>query len=489
MIQKKYSHQSANIQKEHEVLLKISQSIISTLDYEKVLQIISDGMSELLGIETAAIYLLESKDVLYLGATTPPLDPNMPYAFRKALVKDHPHIQKTIKSKLSLFIPDTNLAKLSNPEKEVVLLRNLRSLVFFPFVQEQKVLGVLILGTRHEPRSFTDSEIDLGQTVANQLSIGIQNARLHYDLQIRNKELRAEIKQREKIEQELKNHQDNLEKLVKKKTKALDIAIENLKATNIELSSKNGIIEKQNKELKETLKNLRETQSRLIQSEKMASLGVLTAGVAHEINNPLNFIMGAYEGLKNNLPQGDCKLQKELLDVLKTGLDRAQNIVKSLNQLNRNNNAKSENCSISEIIDNCLIILHGRYKDRIDIRKSNSAKNPNINGNVGNLHQVFLNILTNAIQSINDKGEITISTFSQNNNLVIDIMDTGVGIDNQHISKITDPFFTTRAPGEGIGLGLSIAYRIIQEHNGSLEFESTPNKGTKARITLPIKPK
>jgi signal transduction histidine kinase len=476
--------------REQNILLEISTNIISTLDYEKVLQIISDGMSDLLEIETAAIYLIEGENELYLGATTPPLPPDFPEYLRRFPVVDHFHIQKTILSRTSKFILDTSLETLTPAEQEIVAVRKLRSLLYFPFIKEDHVIGVLILGTSNKTRNFSKEEIELGQTVANQLSIGIQNARLHHDLKMKNEELKNEIQVRMAIAHELKNHRDNLEKLVNEKTRALDETIEVLKTTNDELYLKNDTIEKQNIELRETLKDLREAQSKLIHAEKMASLGVLTAGVAHEINNPLNYITGAYEGIKNYLHEDNGNLQHThvpaLLDALKSGLDRVQNIVKSLNQFSRDDKIKTEECKIDQIIDNCLTILYYQLKDRIEVEKKYQELADAVQGNVGNLHQVFLNILTNAIQAIDGHGTIAISVMQVNDTIVTEIKDSGIGVQKGDLAKLTDPFFTTKAPGLGTGLGLSIAYKIIKAHGGTIEFNSEVGQGTTVHVILPV---
>lgn len=477
--------------REQNILLEISTNIISTLDYEKVLQIISDGMSDLLEIETAAIYLIEGENELYLGATTPPLPPDFPEYLRRFPVGDHFHIQKTISSRASQFILDTSLETLTPAEQEIVAVRKLRSLLYFPFIKEDHVIGVLILGTSNKTRNFSKEEIELGQTVANQLSIGIQNARLHHDLKVKNEALKNEVQVRMEIARELKNHRDNLEILVKEKTSALDDAIEVLKTTNEELYLKNETIEKQNIELIDTLKHLRETQSKLIHAEKMASLGVLTAGVAHEINNPLNYIAGAYEGIKNLLYEDKRFMPHDhvpvLLDALKTGLDRVQNIVKSLSQFSRDSKIKTEKCKIDLIIDNCLTILYYQLKDRIEVEKNYREVAGSVKGNIGNLHQVFLNILTNAIQAIEGHGSITISVMQLNGTIATEIKDSGIGVQKGDLAKLTDPFFTTKAPGQGTGLGLSIAYKIIKAHGGTIEFKSEVGQGTTVRVILPVK--
>lgn len=272
----------------------------------------------------------------------------------------------------------------------------------------------------------------------------------------------------------LYQHQNNLELLVKDKTKELGLANEELKQKNSELN--------------EALQTLKHAQSNLLQSEKMASLGILTAGVAHEINNPLNYLLGAYNGLENYFKEFES-LDKEktdfLLNTINIGIDRITDIVQGLNQFSRLNSSKDEDCDIHAIIDNCLVIMDNKIKYRIVIEKDYRHKQINIKGNVGKLHQVFMNILHNAIQSIENKGKIKISTALSANALLVEIADNGCGIEEHDLKQIIEPFFTTKPPGEGTGLGLSISYTIIKEHNGNIDFESIINEGTKVTITLP----
>lgn len=282
-----------------------------------------------------------------------------------------------------------------------------------------------------------------------------------------------DVTEQKKNQKELQQYRDHLEQLVKEKTEDIDATNQELRATNEELHA--------------TLNELKATQSQLIQSEKMASLGVLTAGVAHEINNPLNYIMGGYLGLENyfeNHPSKQPEDTNVLLNSIKTGVDRASEIVKGLNQFSRDQKNFKEECYIHEIIENCLSILRSKYKQRVEIRNMFSEEDLVVTGNNGKLHQVFLNILTNAIQAIEDEGTVTIQTSSDKGKVNVSIHDTGTGIAKEHLTKITDPFFTTKNPGEGTGLGLSIAYEIIQKHNGSITISSEKNAGTTVNIEL-----
>jgi signal transduction histidine kinase len=297
-----------------------------------------------------------------------------------------------------------------------------------------------------------------------------------------------DITKRKLAEQEIKDHRDNLKKLVKEKTKELDKVVRELKLMNKELSDKNKLINKQNTDLKNTLKNLKEAQEKLVRFEKMASLGILTAGVAHEMNNPLNYIMGSYNALEScfrNFNSKDKDKIDKLLDRIKLGLDKATEIVQGLNQFSRESKTQDEVCKIHDILENCLSILNNQVKYNIKIERQYADEELTIKGNVGQLHQAFMNILTNAIQAIPDKGKITLSTRRKKDHIEILITDTGKGISKENLSKVVDPFFTTKEPGKGTGLGLSITYSIIEEHKGTLHFGSAVGKGTNVMIKLP----
>jgi signal transduction histidine kinase/ligand-binding sensor domain-containing protein len=278
---------------------------------------------------------------------------------------------------------------------------------------------------------------------------------------------------------------------LKLQKKVLEIKVRertnDLEDANTKLEERQEEILQQSEELLSTLNQLSQTQNQLIQSEKMASLGVLSAGVAHEINNPLNYIMGAYVGLDDYFKETVLTDERIpiLLDGIKTGIDRASEIVRGLNQFSRNNDTLSEDCDIHSILNNCLVMLNYQLKERIEVYKNFSDEEIKIAGNVGKLHQVFINILYNSIQAIDKKGVISIKTNKQEQNSIIEITDSGCGISKHNLTKITDPFYTTKDPGKGTGLGLSIAYSIIQDHKGNIEFQSELNEGMTVKITLP----
>tara|TARA_R110001583_G_scaffold21807_2_gene82494 strand:- start:44800 stop:46854 length:2055 start_codon:yes stop_codon:yes gene_type:complete len=294
-------------------------------------------------------------------------------------------------------------------------------------------------------------------------------------------------KRRDEIE--LEKHRTHLELLVKDRTEEYMAINEELNSMNVEFHLSNKKLNLQKEELEASLRKLKETQSQLLQAEKMASLGVLTAGVAHEINNPLNYILGSYVGL-NNYFKANKAPEKEiqfLLSSLKIGVDRAADIVKGLNQFSRNSEDYNEDCDVHTIINNCLLMLNNQLKGRIEIDKKFCLETIFVTGNMGKLHQVYLNILTNAMQAIENEGTISIKSERIGKNVVIEIIDSGCGISKENLSKVMDPFFTTKEPGKGTGLGLSITFSIVEEHKGKLELESEQNKGTKVISTLPLK--
>jgi len=298
-----------------------------------------------------------------------------------------------------------------------------------------------------------------------------------------------DISEKKATDAELERYRQDLEQLVRERTAELDATVLELQERNNELSDKGAIIHEQNTELKEALNSVKHTQTQLLQSEKMASLGVLTAGVAHEINNPLNYIQGGYSGLTKYFRDQGIEDPDiiELLQNIRLGIDRSVSIVSGLNQFSRNNETYDEDCYIHKILDNCLLMLNSQLKRRVQVVKEYAPCEIIVPGNVGKIHQVFINLLTNASHAIDEEGEIKVITSCHKDSVMVQVVDNGVGISEENLSKITDPFFTTKDPGQGTGLGLSISYSIIQEHKGTLQFESKLSEGTKVNVRFPMK--
>jgi len=253
------------------------------------------------------------------------------------------------------------------------------------------------------------------------------------------------------------------------------------------------------------------TQSKLVHNEKMASLGQLVAGVAHELNNPIGFIysnMGHLREYTNNLvkiieegggnSEETNKLKEELdydfmvrdlpklIQSCEDGAQRTRDIVLGLRNFSRIEEAKLKEVDITEGIDRTLDLLKGELKSKVTVIKK-YAKSPLINCYPSQLNQVFMNIIVNSIHAIDERGELSIQTKITDNKFIeISFKDTGRGIEKETIEKIFDPFFTTKDIGKGTGLGLSISYGIIQNHDGNIKVNSKVGEGTEFIITLPI---
>jgi signal transduction histidine kinase len=256
--------------------------------------------------------------------------------------------------------------------------------------------------------------------------------------------------------------------------------------------------------VEERTREVREKQTQLVQSSKMASLGSLVAGVAHEINTPVgaissmhNTLMRAVERLKIELERAlqearkehkDIKASLKVVDdankVIQSGTERVIDIVKRLRSFARLDEAELKDADINEGLEDTLTIIHHEIKHHIKIIR-NYGKIPLISCFPGRLNQVFLNLLINAKQAIKDKGEITISTNTKNNKVYIEIKDNGEGIPKENLDKIFDPGFTTKGVGVGTGLGLSICYQIVQDHMGEILAESEVGKGSTFTVILP----
>ncbi|MDX9848048.1 MAG: tetratricopeptide repeat protein [Tenuifilaceae bacterium] len=276
----------------------------------------------------------------------------------------------------------------------------------------------------------------------------------------------------------------------KEKNVTLQMQQEELAAANEELHAINEELHNHREELDATINKLITTQNQLVQSEKMASLGVMATGIAHEINNPLNFIHGGVVALERYFKEKLSDHQKEvasLFEIMHTGVNRATKIVRSLDHYNQKSDTMKQSENLHTIIDNCLLILNNQFKNRIRIEKDFCDTPFSIVCNEGKVHQAILSVITNALQAIEDCGTISIKTSVDDNNIVISITDTGCGISDENISKITDPFFSTKEPGFGTGLGLTVAENIVKEHDGSLKFRSQIGKGTTVFVYLPLK--
>ncbi len=240
--------------------------------------------------------------------------------------------------------------------------------------------------------------------------------------------------------------------------------------------------------VEEKTKKMQDYQKQLIHSEKMASLGLLAAGVAHEINNPIGIIINRIECLKMENKNGDMpeKVIKDL-DAMMHHAMRVSKIAGNLLSFSRESSHEFQSQNINKIIEKVLMFVEASVTAKgITIEKYLDNGLPFVSGSGGGLEQVFLNIIHNAMDATESGGLIRIETKNKNGGLVnIIISDTGDGIPHEYIGKIFDPFFTTKEIGKGTGLGLSISYGIVKEHGGEIKVDSEASKGTTFTISLP----
>ncbi|MGD9364087.1 MAG: response regulator [Desulfobacteraceae bacterium] len=331
--------------------------------------------------------------------------------------------------------------------------------------------------------------------------------------------------------QPVRNELDDLFKVV---VLAQDVSedrrkTEQIHLLNEQLMANTAKIENQNTELKNTLKQLENTQAQMLHSEKMASIGQLAAGVAHEINNPTGFIssnlktlvdyqsdiahliekyrqlitdLGSVEfndripeplmqsAQKISAVENDIDLEfllddiNDLIGDCREGTDRIKKIVMDLKDFAHPGEDKIKSIDINKGLESTLNVVNNEIKYKAKVKKD-LGDIPPVKGYPQQLNQVFMNILVNAAQAIEKKGEIVVKTQQLNGHVEIKISDTGCGIPKENLRKIFDPFFTTKDVGKGTGLGMNIAYNIVKKHNGNIEADSTVGKGTTFTIKIP----
>lgn len=355
-----------------------------------------------------------------------------------------------------------------NNVKFDLIFSSLKSEIIFSIHHNEDLFGMLSLGSKKTTADLSAEDKALYGSLTNQLAITLEN----------NKYIRQS--------------NEMVEKLTAAKVREKYLQ---------ELEQANTALDAKNQELQKLYDELKNTQAQLIQSEKMSSLGQLVAGISHELNNPIGFIYSNSNQLKNYIHRiqeyiSSAALQKELTEILPdiknliedtvSGSQAVKELVDNLRRFSHLDQAKWQKVDLHDSIESSLKILKSQIKNRIQVHKKYEIKKL-VECNPGQINQVLLNILANAAQSIEDKGNIWIETNEENAYFVIEVRDDGIGMSEETLSKIFDPFFTTKDVGEGTGLGLSISYSIIKNHQGTIEAESELNNGSVFRIKLPQK--
>ena len=322
-----------------------------------------------------------------------------------------------------------------------------------PIERSGELVGLLAAGPKRSGLFYTAGDAEFLRALAHQTAIALQNAATYEELALLNASLEARVRER---------------------TAQLEAANQGLADANLEL---------------------RNAQVQLVQSEKMASLGRLVAGVAHEINNPVSFIATSVvplrrrlESVKSASPETAGKLLAEageIVDIMARGAERTAAIVRDLRSFSRLGEAERKLADLSEGLDVSLRLLEARWRDRITIHRD-YGELPLVECDPGQLNQVFMNVLANACDAIKDAGNIWVITRADTDSVTIAIRDDGGGIPPEVASRIFDPFFTTKDVGKGTGLGLAISHGVVTAHGGRIDVESEPGVGATFRIVLPL---
>ena len=352
----------------------------------------------------------------------------------------------------------------------------------FPLRRGENLYGLLLVQPTREGQEFAPEDLEVFRTLAIQCAIAVENNRYIEET----RQLVQQVTEARIREQYIRD------------------------------------LEEKNRKLRQLYSDLKNAQLQLIQSEKMASLGQLVAGIAHELNNPISYIYANMKELENyigaidrllkvltrqaNQPDFRERLEETLREIRRhydldfiqedigkliresiEGSQRVKQVVQNLRNFSRLDEAEFKAVDLHEGIESTLSLLRNEMKNRIAVHRQ-FGKLPEVFCHPGHLNQVFMNLLLNAVQAIEGKGNIWIRTELRGEEVVIEIRDDGRGIPPEVREKIFDPFFTTKPVGQGTGLGLSISYNIVKEHGGRIEVESAPGQGTTFRIFLPVQP-
>jgi signal transduction histidine kinase len=332
-------------------------------------------------------------------------------------------------------------------------MASLQAEIAVPLALRDELVGVLTTGAKRTGLFYTAGDAEFLRALAQQAAIALENARSYEALVELNARLEARVTER---------------------TAQLEGA---------------------NRELADATAELKEAGVQLVQSEKMASLGRLVAGVAHEINNPVSFIAANVTPLRRRLgqaagavpPRTQALLREaeDIVGIMARGAERTAAIVKDLRTFSRLGEAQRKAADLHDGLEMGLRLLAPRWRGRIDIHRD-YGKLPLVECDPAQINQVLMNLLTNACDAIPGRGQIWISTRSIGDSIEVTIRDDGAGIPSDVLPHVFDPFFTTKDVGRGAGLGLAVSHSVVAAHGGEITVENAPEGGATVRVTLPV---
>ncbi|MFZ5915920.1 MAG: ATP-binding protein [Chloroflexota bacterium] len=407
--------------KELSILYSVGQSVTALLDPEKVLNRIVEAAVYVTNAEEGALLLIDEDSGDLYLRAARNLGEQFARGFR---IKVDDSIAGQVVKTGKPFIESGDEARLKVKTGYLV-----KSLLYVPLRVQKKVIGVMSVDNKASNRPFTDNDLYLLSALADYASIAIVNAQLFGEVKSFNEELERKVQER--------------------------------------------------------TRELQETQAQLIQSEKLASVGELAAGVAHEINNPLGVILGFTQVILKKIPEDDA-FSKPLLSIEREGL-RCKKIIQGLLDFSRRSTPTFQPVQLNETVQAaCELIEHQFSINNVSLVKGFAPNLPQIQADANQLQQVFVNLIINAYHAMPKGGQIRVTTRAVGDKVQAIFADTGVGIPPENLKRIFDPFFTTKEVGKGTGLGLSVSYGIIESHGGKIEVESQVGVGTTFVITLPV---
>ena len=526
---------------EQKALYHIGNMLSSAIDINDVFQTIVRSGLEITNTPAGSLALYdEEKNELELTAVHG-FSPEFSLKATRWKVRPGGLTSKILSHKQPVVVPDITVE--SAMDTRVIFAEGIRSLVATPLTTENKIVGILFVDD-YKPRTFTKRDISILELLATQATIAIEKAKIREQLERNNQKLKQTM---DYLQNVLDNSADMIittdieNNVVEFNKGAQEILgytqsesvgkplcdffanpdhcnqlLEKIKKEGKISSQETQFITKENKiiDISITLSQLKDpsgnvfgtvgisrditefkrTQAQLIQAGKLAGIGQLAAGIAHEINNPLSGVLGYAKRLMKKAEDEELKkmpgfesFPREMKLIVDSAL-RCKKIIDGLLKFSRTSETVSMAVNINEVIDESLILFGNQLSSQnIELNKVLNPNIPTISANHTQIQQVFTDIIINALQAMHRGGTLTISTRPVNSTAVeIEFTDTGEGIPKDNLPKIFEPFFTTREPGKGTGLGLYMIYRIIQEHHGRIDVKSDVGKGATFIITLPV---
>ena len=510
-------------------LLEFGRSLTGEVRVEAMLASVVDRLSQTLLVDRIAIFLEDPKQrgtfvlsrsmgVHYDGA----LDLHFLDAARPEM-----------RSNYQFYFTEVSRLPQSLPESERATIEKLGLNYYIPCRVHEQPVAVIGLGKTVDGDYLSSDDVDLLVTIASYVAIAADNTRLYESLEQKALQVERLKDFSENIVESLKvgvlavdlegrvdSWNSQLENLIGvPRAQAMDKKLDEVFPAELvaELASRNGeqafgiykfhlrngagrhivtnvtvapLVDKAGEKqgrliVMEDVTQRVQLEEQLLQTEKLTSLGLLAAGVAHEVNTPLAVISNYTQMLARQLTEDDPKTK--IIDKIVKQTFRASEIVNNLLNFSRTGAAQLTEVDVNSVIDETLSLVAHPFKSaRVNVIKTLETPLPPVLGSPNRLQQVFLNLFINARDAMPQGGMLEVRTWAHNGSVEVEVTDTGVGIPRELLGRIFDPFFTTKSTGRGTGLGLSVSYGIIKEHAGTIDVRSTPGKGTAFRLEFPV---